>query len=569
MKNSNIWKAAVFILFVVLITIVNIYHEAWYDEAQAWMIARECSLHEIIFVRPHAEGHPPLWTLILYPMAHNGMNYEVCMKSLMVVISSINTSLILWKSPFPSVVKALLPFTYFFFYQYGAIARPYGLFIMAVLLAAITYKNKDDKPWHHVLSLIYLCLTSAYGIVIAGGIAIVWVLEIWHGQNIVSFIKDFIHDKRIIPLASLLVCGLLLICMIFPQKGIYTGTVYATNGFIIRFLMCLVVFLAETTCMQSFESYSSLKRVQYSEISFIMEIVAGIIIWFLLIYISRKINKTLLLILPYTILSAFSASVYFYIHHMGIMLIYLVFWCWIACDEVGVDEKDYVQYLYKKIDGRKILQRFTKKERHMVGACIALTVVLTLFISVGWSVTASYNDITGTYSYGKEMTEFLRKHNIFDLNILVQYDEFSNKKGKKEVNASVASTGVAMMPYMSDEEIDSFVQFKNEPKYVTQKRNDANTNKKKYEKLENMDKPDVLIGECQLEEIYGDKVSYSDYAAVKIIPCEFEWKNLKFRSTAIVYVRKDLLKKYNLHEVPPEEVTKYSFGAATQRVNVG
>ena len=32
--------------------------------------------------------------------------------------------------------------------------------------------------------------------------------------------------------------------------------------------------------------------------------------------------------------------------------------------------------------------------------------------------------------------------------------EKQNKKGKKEVNASIASAGVAMMPYMSDEEID-------------------------------------------------------------------------------------------------------------------
>ena len=38
---TNIWKIMVFISFIVLVSIVNYYHEAWYDEAQAWMIAKE------------------------------------------------------------------------------------------------------------------------------------------------------------------------------------------------------------------------------------------------------------------------------------------------------------------------------------------------------------------------------------------------------------------------------------------------------------------------------------------------------------------------------------------------
>ena len=35
-------------------------HEPWFDEAQAWVIARDNSLKDILFFIPHYEGHPPL-----------------------------------------------------------------------------------------------------------------------------------------------------------------------------------------------------------------------------------------------------------------------------------------------------------------------------------------------------------------------------------------------------------------------------------------------------------------------------------------------------------------------------
>lgn len=569
MNNSNIWKTAVFILFVVLITIVNIYHEAWYDEAQAWMIARECSLYEIIFVRPHAEGHPPLWTLILYPMAHNGMDFEVCMKSLMVVISSINTSLILWKSPFPSVVKALLPFTYFFFYQYGAIARPYGLFIMAILLTAITYKNKDDKPWRHVVALIFLCLTSAYGIVIAGSIAIVWVLEIWHGQNIVSFIKEFIYDRRMIPLALLLVCGLLLIYMIIPEKNLWTDIIYIRNNIFIRLIMCFITVPIEDIYGMSFEKYASLKDMRYSETSFSIEIVLGIMFWFVLLYIAKKVKKMLLLILPYTIFGIFAAVEYISIHHTGIMMLYLVFWSWIVCSELEIPEEGYAEYIKVKLYNLDMIKKFTDREKRLLGKCVWIVVILALIIPTGWSVAASYNDITGAYSYGKEMTEFLRKHDMYDLNILVQYDSYKTKNKKEIINSCDNCAAVSMCPYMSDKEIEAFVQLRNKTKYVTQKISSAKENKENYKKVASYGIPDVILGYCNLKKIYGSKVTMDDYVVVKVIPYGYKWKSFQFNNVGLIYVKKDLLKKYNLHEVPLEEVTKYSFGAATQRVNVG
>lgn len=47
--------------YVIVVATVMCFHEPWFDEAQAWLIARDCSWREMILERPHYEGHPPLW----------------------------------------------------------------------------------------------------------------------------------------------------------------------------------------------------------------------------------------------------------------------------------------------------------------------------------------------------------------------------------------------------------------------------------------------------------------------------------------------------------------------------
>ena len=55
----------VIVLYVVFYTIVTIFHEPWFDESEAWQIARCASIKDILFVIPHYEGHPVLWYFIL------------------------------------------------------------------------------------------------------------------------------------------------------------------------------------------------------------------------------------------------------------------------------------------------------------------------------------------------------------------------------------------------------------------------------------------------------------------------------------------------------------------------
>ncbi len=147
---------------------MSLVHEPFFDEAEAWQIARSVSLKTLFLETTHYEGHPPLWHLILMPLAKAGAPYELSLTLVSLAFMGIAVFLILRYAPFPRLVRLLLPFTYFFFYQYGVISRVYCVLTLAFVLLAMAYRRRNERPGRYVAVLILLCVTMAYGLVIAG-----------------------------------------------------------------------------------------------------------------------------------------------------------------------------------------------------------------------------------------------------------------------------------------------------------------------------------------------------------------------------------------------------------------
>lgn len=189
---------AVLVLFAALLTLVSVFHEPWFDEAQSWQIAKCASLREILLEIPHYEGHPPLWHLILLIPAKLGVPFEPGLKLIGLLISTAAAAVLLFCSPFPRPVRLLLPFSYFIFYQYGVIVRPYGLMLLSFYLLAIAFRTRNKKPWRFLLALLFLCLCSAYGLVFAGGVSIVWLAEIFaqHRAGRGYSLKGLLRDRK-------------------------------------------------------------------------------------------------------------------------------------------------------------------------------------------------------------------------------------------------------------------------------------------------------------------------------------------------------------------------------------
>ena len=99
-------------LFLILAGVGASHHEFWRDEAQAWLIARDMPNLSALFEQVHYEGAPPLWFLILRPLALMTHRPEA-MQVLTWVFAGITIFLICYHAPFNWLQKVLLVGNYY------------------------------------------------------------------------------------------------------------------------------------------------------------------------------------------------------------------------------------------------------------------------------------------------------------------------------------------------------------------------------------------------------------------------------------------------------------------------
>ena len=63
--RSDNWIYAVLLIYISLVVIIALKHEPWFDEAQAWLIARDSNLIDLFVTYLRYEGNPGLWHLLL------------------------------------------------------------------------------------------------------------------------------------------------------------------------------------------------------------------------------------------------------------------------------------------------------------------------------------------------------------------------------------------------------------------------------------------------------------------------------------------------------------------------
>jgi hypothetical protein len=113
-------------------------HVAWRDEAQAYLLATQPSLSDL-FTALHYEGHPALWHLLVRVAAFAAPSL-VALKLVQLPIALATAAIIWFRAPFGPWLRLALLTSYFILYEYGVIARSYGLgaFLLFAFLALRT-----------------------------------------------------------------------------------------------------------------------------------------------------------------------------------------------------------------------------------------------------------------------------------------------------------------------------------------------------------------------------------------------------------------------------------------------
>lgn len=531
------------IIYLLGVCTISFFHEPWFDEAQAWAIARSGSLKEILFEIPHYEGHPPLWDLILLPFAKLGAPYELSLAAVNIFFMTLAVAVLLFKSPFPKLIRCLLPFNFFLFYQYGVISRPYCIFVLAIFLAAVCYKNRNEHPVKYLLCLALMCAVHSYGIIIAGCLCIVWLIEIFTEYKKSGKLADILKDRRCWLMFCLLIFAMLVMAAIVPDENVYLGgkmsseTEKKFDFSCINILFCFVIF--SDSIITSFFNYAGVPSEIASQIPVI---VVSILLVALFVTITYRNKKLLTFLLPYGVLSIFGSFVYISPHHIGVITAFVIFVLWIIVDESGkVLLPEYMNKISAKI-GKKL---------KVIVKAIAF---LPLLIPIAWSCTSSYFDIRYPYWFD-EAADFIKEYHLDDYKIMGYWQQVLN--GEIDDDAfwnvdeadymwhdypNLQGISVALNPYFDKNIFCYFNIDKHDKTFQYYRANTQKEAEEEFSKWREQGEPDVVIERCEITKAYPD-IDVDNYVAVKRIYFYKPYKFETYDQYITIYVTKDLFNK--------------------------
>lgn len=528
------------IIYLLGVCTISFFHEPWFDEAQAWAIARSGTIKEILFEIPHYEGHPPLWHLILVPFAKLGAPYELSLAIVNIFFMTLAVAVLLFKSPFPKLIRCLLPFNFFLFYQYGVISRPYCILVLAMFLAALCYKNRNEYPVKYLLSLALMCAVHSYGIMIAGGLCIVWLIEIFIEYKKSGKLASIFKDRRCWLMFCLLIFVLLVMAAIVPDENVFLGgktTSETEMSFSIGVGNILFYFvILSDAIFTSFYNYGM-------DISDLAEqlptIIVLIFVFTIFMVVLHKNRKLLTFIIPYSIVGVFGSIVYASPHHIGVVTAFVIFTFWIIVEENGsVQLPDRMLKLYDKLGGK--LQLVVKA-----------IVFLPALIPIAWSGASSYFDIRYPYWFD-EAADFIKEYHLDDYKIMgmwqqlikgdpEDYTYFGSDESDYEWYdyPEIQGVSVSLDSYFDKNVFYNFNIDNPDKVFLYYRANTQKQAEETFAKWRKQGEPDVVINRCEITKAYPN-IDVDDYVAVKRVYCYKPYKFTTNQQYITIYMKKEL-----------------------------
>lgn len=154
------------------------WHEPWADETQAFLMARDNGWWHLMFHEIRYEGSPGLWHSFLWVVTrfHLGI---AGMHWISGIVAAAAIYVLLRYSPFPLILRILLPLGFWFAYQDAVIARSYVLYAVMVFgVAAMLRRGSQQQLTRKNLAAVAVLLglianISLHGFVVSFGFAAV------------------------------------------------------------------------------------------------------------------------------------------------------------------------------------------------------------------------------------------------------------------------------------------------------------------------------------------------------------------------------------------------------------
>jgi hypothetical protein len=163
---------SIFIFYAFWIAFAFFFHEPWRDEAQAWLLARDCNFLQLLSQLKY-EAHPVMWYLLIAPLAKAGAPFDA-MRIFHGLITLACVGLICFKIRRHFLIKLLYLFASPMFYEFASTARNYSIGILALLGLTLCYENRFTSKKYIFAACLFVLLNSnlyatVVGIAIIGG----------------------------------------------------------------------------------------------------------------------------------------------------------------------------------------------------------------------------------------------------------------------------------------------------------------------------------------------------------------------------------------------------------------
>lgn len=154
------WLRYVLLAYGLIVAFGLKVHVPWSDEADPWLMAAHGTLHDYLNY-PSYTGHPPFWLGLLTVMARLGLPFG-SMQVLNGVLSVVTAWVILYRAPFAAWLRVGILCTFTMLFQYSVVSRGYMLMTLMVMLTAVMYPKREEKPKLYGLTLALLFHTEVF-----------------------------------------------------------------------------------------------------------------------------------------------------------------------------------------------------------------------------------------------------------------------------------------------------------------------------------------------------------------------------------------------------------------------
>lgn len=169
-SSARIKLWGVFLLYILVagLTIAN--HELRGDEIHSWNIAKASGSFSELIYNTRYEGHPPVWYIILWSISKFTVNLAHVQIAQLIIASAV-VFILLFYSPIPLTTKILIPFGYYFLFEYAILSRNYAIGVLAAFcLCSIMHKEFKYKFLLYYGLLLFMSNTHMLALILAGSL---------------------------------------------------------------------------------------------------------------------------------------------------------------------------------------------------------------------------------------------------------------------------------------------------------------------------------------------------------------------------------------------------------------